>query len=413
MKKLAVLSVLSLFILIYGGQAFAGVPKVVYGPQVFERERGGPDSFSGVFSACDPAGSFKVIVDNGNADGKNMVSSATVSINGLQVVGQNDFNQNAAHIEKPVYGIKMDGNTVDVRLASAPGSRVTVRIEGIMHCLEVHITSLENGGTISDYGTFVKGTIETQDGTEVGVTVNGVPAEVSGKAFAIAGVPLVEGENTIAVKATDEDGNTADDSIKVTLANAASNPVYFTAYPASGQAPLDVKFTVDDTIPRAKVLYQFDWEGDGVVDETAQQLSDFTSGIAHTYPSEGLYFPSVAIKDADGNIYFKAAMINIFKMPDLIKKWDGMKSALEAGDVQTAANSFSLSTRDAYQKQFQVLKDAGVLADVVANMGDMQIVKTMGNAAEGDMRVMQDGKEYSFYVLFVKDDDGIWRIKSF
>ena len=413
MKKLAVLSVWSLFILICGSQAFAAAPKVVYGPQVFGRANGGPDSFSGVFSACDPNGTFKVMVDNGDADGKDMVSSATVSINGIQVVGQNDFNQNAAHIEKPVYGIKKDGNTVGVKLASAPGSKITVHIEGIMHCLEVHITSPANGDTISDYGTFVKGTIETQDGTEVGVNVNGVPAEVSGKAFAIAGVPLVEGENTIAVKATDEEGNTADDSIKVTLANPAANPVYFSAYPASGQAPLDVKFTVDDTIPKAKVLYQFDWEGDGVIDAQVSDIASVTSGIAHTYSTEGLYFPAVTIKDADGNIYFKSAMINIFKMPDLTKKWDGMKSALTGGDVQTAANSFSLSTRDAYQKQFQALKDAGVLTEVVAGMGDMQIVKNMGNAAEGDMRIMQDGKEYSFYVLFVKDEDGIWRIRSF
>jgi hypothetical protein len=385
----------------------------VYGPQVFERERGGPDSFSGVFSACDPAGSFKVIVDNGDADGKNGVSSAAVSINGLQVVRQNDFNRNAAHIEKPVYGIKKDGNTVEVKLASAPGSRVTVRIEGIMRCLEVHITSPANGDTISDYGTFIKGTIETQDGTEVGVTVNGVPAEVSGKVFAIAGVPLVEGENTIAVKATDEDGNTAEDSMKVTLANAAANPVYFSAYPASGQALLDVKFTVDDTIPKAKVLYQFDWEGDGVVDETAQQLSDFTSGIAHTYPSEGLNFPTVTIKDADGNIYFKASMINIFTMPDLGKKWDGMRAALEAGNISGAANYFSLSTRDAFMQQFQVLADTGILKSAVNDMGEFTLKKIIGNWAQGEMLLNVNGEIYSYFVSFIKDDDGIWRIQTF
>ena len=40
--------------------------------------------------------------------------------------------------------------------------------------------------------------------------------------------------------------------------------------------------------------------------------------------------------------------------------------------------------RDAYQKQFQALKDACVLDLVVAGMGNMKIVKTMGTAAEGD-----------------------------
>ncbi len=74
---------------------------------------------------------------------------------------------------------------------------------------------------------------------------------------------------------------------------------------------------------------------------------------------------------------------------------------------------FSLGFRDAYRKSFQALSDAGVLSQAAAGMGDMQVIKTMGSAAEGDMRVIQDGQEYSFYVLFIKDEDGIWRIKSF
>lgn len=412
MKKFSVLCASVLLILIVD-TAYAVQPKVVFGPAVYERQRGGPDTFNGAFDACDPNGTFTVVVENGDATGANMVSSGTVSVNGIPVVTQNDFNQNVTHIEKPVYGIKKTGNTIDVKLQSAPGSQVTVSVQGIMHCLEVHLTSPKNGDTISDYGTIIQGTIEAQDGAEVGVTVNGIPAEVSGKTFAAIGVPLADGDNTLVAKATDDEGNTAEDTATVTLANGAASPVYFAASPASGQAPLTVNFTVDDTIPQAKVEYDFDWDGDGVVDQQVSDTATIMSGIAHTYDSNGLYFPTVSIKTADGEIFSKKILVNVFPMPDLGKKWDNMKSALTAGDVQAAANSFSLSTRDAYQKQFQALKDAGVLDQVVAGMGDMQIVKTMGTAAEGDMRVTQDGKEYSFYVLFVKDEDGIWRIKSF
>ena len=133
----------------------------------------------------------------------------------------------------------------------------------------------------------------------------------------------------------------------------------------------------------------------------------------HIYNTNGLYFPTVTITDVDGNTYSKTVIVNVAPTPDLKTKWNNMVSDLTSGDINDAVEYFSLGTRDAYQKQFQALKDAGVLAQVISGMGDMEITKTMGNAAEGDMRVSQDGKEYSFYVLFVKDEDGIWRIKSF
>ena len=46
-------------------------------------------------------------------------------------------------------------------------------------------------------------------------------------------------------------------------------------------------------------------------------------------------------------------------------------------------------------------------------LDDIQFVRTDENSAEYDIRATKDGTEYSFYLLFIKDDKGLWKIKSF
>jgi hypothetical protein len=41
------------------------------------------------------------------------------------------------------------------------------------------------------------------------------------------------------------------------------------------------------------------------------------------------------------------------------------------------------------------------------------MVNVKDTIAEVDMRDLIDGVTYSFYLLFVKDRDGIWRIRNF
>ena len=413
MKRLFLIAALALCFVLSGRCSYANEAKVVFGPQTYTRTTGGPNTFSGNFDVCDPTGTFTITVNNGDANGNNRISSGTISINGLAVVQQSDFNQNVATITKPVYGIGKTGNVINVKLQSDPGSEITVTVSGIMHCLEVHITSPANGSTMSDYSSIIRGTVDDQPGAEIGVTVNGIPAEVNGKNFAVLDVPLQAGQNTITANAVDDSGETAQDIANVTLLNPPTSPVYLTPTPSEGQAPLSVSFSVDDTIPAAKTLYEIDYEGDGIIDASAQ-TPDALFATPHVYSTNGLYFPTVTITNANGNTYSKTAIVNVAPLPDLKAKWNNMAADLNSGDISSAVQYLSLGTRDSYQKHLQALKDAGVLAQVVAGMGDMEITKTMGNAAEGDMRVVnQDGKEYSFYVLFVKDLDGIWRIQSF
>jgi hypothetical protein len=98
----------------------------VFGPQQYTRTTGRPDTFTASFAHCGTA-PCQIVVVNGNADGSNRVSSASILLNGVQVVGPADFNQQVGMIVKPV--TLAEANQLTVRLESKPGSFLTVEVE--------------------------------------------------------------------------------------------------------------------------------------------------------------------------------------------------------------------------------------------------------------------------------------------
>ncbi len=53
------------------------------------------------------------------------------------------------------------------------------------------------------------------------------------------------------------------------------------------------------------------------------------------------------------------------------------------------------------------------LAQVAADLGSLSLVRIRAGAVEYELRAVQDGVGYSFQVLFILDEDGIWRLDSF
>lgn len=110
-----------------GAQATAPV----FGPQTFVRTTGAPNGYTTTFSL--PAwivSPYNLHIVNGDANGNNRVSisSATVTLNGVQVVGPSDFNQNVATIDRSV--TLQSTNTLQVTLSSKPGSYLTINAFG-------------------------------------------------------------------------------------------------------------------------------------------------------------------------------------------------------------------------------------------------------------------------------------------
>lgn len=93
--------------------------------------------------------------------------------------------------------------------------------------------------------------------------------------------------------------------------------------------------------------------------------------------------------------------------------WDRMRTFLIKGDVEKAVSCFSSSTKDSYRKNFEALKKAGELKKMADGLKDMKVYEIKYGMAQGDIRTKENGKELSYYVQFVIEDEGNWKIKSF
>jgi acyl-homoserine-lactone acylase len=129
MKKIIVITLLSLFVL-FVGTSFAD-DEVLFGPEKYSRTKGKPNVFTDTFPAkADQGLRSKLTVirgdqDKGSHKGRR-VRSAEIRLNGSKVLGPKDFKGSVDRIEVPVK-LKTN-NTISVKLKGSPGSYLTVQI---------------------------------------------------------------------------------------------------------------------------------------------------------------------------------------------------------------------------------------------------------------------------------------------
>ena len=134
----------------------------VFGPRRFDRTTGSPNQYVEQFSL--PAGFISPItlhIQNGANDGTHRVSSATVKLNGADIVSPSDLNQNVASLDRTV--TLAANNQLDVRVASAPGSYLIINICATMPVTDatppaITITSPADNSTTTAAQTTVTGT---------------------------------------------------------------------------------------------------------------------------------------------------------------------------------------------------------------------------------------------------------------
>lgn len=125
--RVSILTLLAAFALALAsiGSA-AAATATTFGPTQFTRAAGPPQTFDQVFPRCG-GGNCQLVVVNGDPNGDNRVTSAVVSLNGKQLFGPSDFQQQTARLVVPVSLV--DSDRIAVMLRSAPGSHITVSIE--------------------------------------------------------------------------------------------------------------------------------------------------------------------------------------------------------------------------------------------------------------------------------------------
>lgn len=98
----------------------------VFGPTKYTRAAGSPRTFTETFPHCGSA-QCQLVVINGNDDGTNRVTSASIFLNGVRILGPSAFKKRVGRIAEPV--ALADHNELRIRLASKPGSFVIVSVE--------------------------------------------------------------------------------------------------------------------------------------------------------------------------------------------------------------------------------------------------------------------------------------------
>ena len=273
----------------------------------------------------------------------------------------------------------------------------------------VAIDSPGEGATVSKAEVTVEGTITDAPGFEIGVNVNGVVAMVDGNRFVASHVPLLDGQNTIIATAVDTSGNTAAASITVN-AVIPSDSVRITAYPESGISPLESTLRIEASfnLRNPSVTYT----GPGSVEFVSNpNPSEYLVRIS----APGLYAFTVQVADQEDNAYTDTVTVQVMDLAslDLLlrAKWNGMRDALGASNIPKAMEYIAQGAKNMYQFNFELMN--AYLGEIAAGLQDISMVKVRGRMAEYEMWAEEDGEMYSFYILFSKDRDGIWRISFF
>lgn len=96
----------------------------IFGPKGFQRATGQPNVFQETFAAT--AGTGLLELFNGGPSNGSRVTSSWVVLNGKQILGPDDFEKGDALLQSPVT-LEVQ-NTLEIRLASTPGSFVIARV---------------------------------------------------------------------------------------------------------------------------------------------------------------------------------------------------------------------------------------------------------------------------------------------
>ena len=272
----------------------------------------------------------------------------------------------------------------------------------------IAITEPAAGATVPSGLVLVRGTVA--GGGEVGVAVNGVTAAVQGSVFA-AMVPASAPSLALTAVAATQTGASATASVTVAVTDQPDGALSLRPSPRMGGTPMLASFSVVGGAPPARV--ELDLDGDGHVDFDGPTLE----GQTFTYAASGLYFPSVKVTDAQGAVSTARAVVQVLDPAGvdalLQPKWSALRDALSRSDVAGVVALFAGASRDAYQDQLTALAGAGALAQIAADLGPIRPVRVHERAAEYELRAVQQGTSYSFYVLFVVDTDGVWRLRVF
>jgi hypothetical protein len=304
----------------------------------------------------------------------------------------------------------------DLIITNPNGTSTTVAgaITIIPNPITLSITSPISGSLVNQASMMVQGTVTSETG-EVGVIVNGVLAQVNGDQFVANEVPLVLGENTLTATATDFEGSNLARSVTVTV-ESLQEPLRLLANPVSGIAPLAVEFSILLNTNATIISYSLDADGDGIADFTDTTLPET---IPFTYSQPGLYMATLTLTDDQGNSFTDTLAINVLSASELdasLKNlWVKMRDALRQGNVEQALAYFTHGSQERYRQIFEAIGDQLITEGEALPDISLVILREAMGKYRIHRTVTIDGQTVTltYWVYFILDTDGIWRIRQF
>lgn len=274
--------------------------------------------------------------------------------------------------------------------------------------LSLAVTSPSDGASIAGDSIAVTGTYTGPQG--MGITVNGQVASLANGQWALDGVQLAPGSNTLSIVATTPGGSSTTQTLTVT--STAASQLTLTGGPAlTGFAPLNVVFQYQFTGSTTPVSFSIDYDGDGTYDHT---LFQWDSTFNHTYTIPGVYLAKLLITD-DTNAQYTAEVKVVVQDPNQMdamfrRIWTDMTSALAHGNKAAAMNDLDSTAQQNYGPVFDQLMAS--MPSIVGSFSPFAQSDIGSGTAEYAIVRTQDGQENVYFVYFVRGTDGIWRIDS-
>jgi hypothetical protein len=132
----------------------------LFGPEKFIRTPGAPNVYERTFNVPSYVGSpFSLEITNGAPDGghgsiPDAVSSATVSLDGQEIVKRNEFSSTTATIRKEIT-LSSGSHRLEVQVNSAPDSYFRLTISGIIHLADLGAARAGHSATAQSDGTLL------------------------------------------------------------------------------------------------------------------------------------------------------------------------------------------------------------------------------------------------------------------
>lgn len=287
---------------------------------------------------------------------------------------------------------------------SAPSTTTVTATTGGSGVILV-ITEPSEGSSVHGTRVLVRGTVQAPP--NVGVSVNGQAAAFEGGNFATI-VPLATGQNVIDVRASILDGQAARATVTVTADGAAAG-LDLRADLKSGVVPMPVHFEFERSSSIPIQTISLDSDGDGTPELVT---TDATAPLDVVYSTPGTFVAHLKIVDADGGIAEADAVVPAHDAAALdgllVAQWDAMVGRLHAADVDGALSYIEPARRDSFARVFNVL--AGDLTSITTGFGPIKGRAIGVDLAEYFIRRTIDGEPRAFFVYFVRDASGVWRI---